>query len=69
MRLLLLASLVVSCSARASYNFDAGWKFHLGNVGQSEDALCPNSTWSHQLDGLYCPGWGHQVELPNTAPN
>jgi hypothetical protein len=57
------SSLLVGLAAcsRLSYSFDAGWKFHLGNVEQTDDALCPASVWKTNLDGYYCEGWGHQA--------
>jgi beta-galactosidase/beta-glucuronidase len=58
---MVFALLAASVQGRTSYNFDFGWKFHLGNVNQPDSALCPDSGWSKKLDGMYCPGWAHQA--------
>ena len=43
----LLASVI--SADRASYNFDFDWKFHLGNVDQSDDAMVMKTVFTTSL--------------------
>jgi hypothetical protein len=60
---LVTSAVAAACMARTAagrsvHDFDAGWKFHLGDAAAQE--LCPDDAFKPFI-GMYCPQWAHQA--------